>query len=219
MTVITRNSLTVRGAEWLERWWHIEFDRWVESDQNSVKAEAHSLAKSTAKEQLTYDVFETDMGWVAIVGGDHGVVRASLPEATPETALDYVQPEVNTAIHSPDDHADARMLVTAYCAGEPVDLADVPIDTRNATPFFRSAWEACRLIPAGETRSYGWLAEQAGNVKAARGAGQAMARNKLALLVPCHRVVSSTGALHGFGGAGLPLKSRLLAMESNRRVG
>jgi methylated-DNA-[protein]-cysteine S-methyltransferase len=205
------------GAEWRGRWWRIEFDSLVESVQSWVKKEAHRLAKSTSKEQLTYDVFETDMGWVAIVGGDHGVVRASLPEGSPEMALDYVQPEVNMAIHSPEDHADTRMLVTAYCAGEPVDLADVPIDTRSATPFFRSAWEACRLIPAGETRSYGWLAEQAGNVKAARGAGQAMARNRLALLVPCHRVVSSTGALHGFGGAGLPLKSRLLAMETNRR--
>jgi len=174
------------------------------------------MAKSRSDEQLTYDVFDTDMGWVAIVGGDQGMVRASLPEATPETALDFVQPEVSMAIHSPDEYVDARMLIAAYCAGEAVDLTNIPIDTRDATPFTRNAWEACRSIPAGETRSYGWLAEQAGNVKAARGAGQAMARNKLALLVPCHRVVSSTGALHGFGGAGLPLKSRLLGMEANR---
>jgi methylated-DNA-[protein]-cysteine S-methyltransferase len=174
------------------------------------------LAKLVQEELLTYDVFDTDMGWVAIVGGEHGIVRASLPAASPESALDHVQPEVTSAVHSPEDHIDARVLISAYCAGEPVDLAEVPIDTRSATPFFQSAWEACRTIPAGETRSYGWLAEQAGNIKAARGAGQAMARNKLALLVPCHRVVASTGALHGFGGAGLPLKSRLLAMESNR---
>jgi methylated-DNA-[protein]-cysteine S-methyltransferase len=174
------------------------------------------MARANNNERLTYDVFDTDMGWVAIVGSDHGIVRASLPESLPESALDYVQPEVTSAIHAPDDYVDARMLITAYCAGEPVNLSDIAIDTRSTTPFFRDAWEACRSIPAGETRSYGWLAEQAGNVKAARGAGQAMARNKLALLVPCHRVVSSTGALHGFGGAGLPLKSRLLAMESDR---
>lgn len=188
----------------------------MEWARSSEKDEVRRLAKSDNDEFLTYDVFDTDMGWVAIVGGDHGIVCASLPEESPEMALDNVQPEVTGAAHSPEDHADARALITAYCAGEPVDLAEVPIDTRSATPFFKSAWEACRSIPVGETRSYGWLAEQAGNVKAARGAGQAMARNKLALLVPCHRVVSSTGALHGFGGAGLPLKSRLLAMESNR---
>lgn len=168
------------------------------------------------QKDTTYDVFETDMGWVAIVGGDHGIVRASLPEKSPDSALDAVQPEIAMASHAPDRHVDSRMLITAFCAGEPVDLADIPIDTRSVTPFFRKAWEACRSIPAGETRSYRWLAEQAGNVRAARGAGQAMARNKLALLVPCHRVIGSSGDLHGFGGAGLPLKSRLLAMESTR---
>lgn len=170
----------------------------------------------TVRIDTTYDVFETEMGWVAIVGGDHGIVRASLPEVSPGSALDAVQPEIGTASHSPERHADARRLITAFCAGEPVDLADIPIDTREVSPFFKKAWEACRSIPAGETRSYGWLAEQAGNIRAARGAGQAMARNKLALLVPCHRVVGSNGDLHGFGGAGLPLKSRLLAMESGR---
>lgn len=174
------------------------------------------MAKTDSNEQLTYDVFDTDMGWVAIVGSDHGIVRASLPESSPESALDFVQPEINKAVHAPENHVETRNLMIGYCAGEPVDLALVPIDTRKTTRFFKDAWEACRSIPAGETRSYAWLAEQAGNVKAARGAGQAMAHNKLALLVPCHRVVSSSGDLGGFGGAGLPLKSRLLMMESTR---
>ena len=174
------------------------------------------MAKTDSNEQLTYDVFDTDMGWVAIVGSDHGIVRASLPESSPESALNFVQPEINKAVYAPEDHVETRNLMIGYCAGEPVDLALVPIDTRKTTRFFKDAWEACRSIPAGETRSYAWLAEQAGNVKAARGAGQAMAHNKLALLVPCHRVVSSSGDLGGFGGAGLPLKSRLLMMESTR---
>ena len=174
------------------------------------------MAKTDSNEQLTYDVFETDMGWVAIVGSDHGIGRASLPESSLESALDFVQPEINKAVHAPEDHVETRNLMIGYCAGEPVDLALVPIDTRKTTRFFKDAGEACRSIPAGETRSYAWLAEQAGNVKAARGAGQAMAHNKLALLVPCHRVVSSSGDLGGFGGAGLPLKSRLLMMESTR---
>ena len=145
------------------------------------------------------------MGWVAIVASDHGVVRASLPEDSPELALDYVQPEVVLAVHDPERHADSRALIMAYCAGELIDLADIPIDTRSAAPFFRAVWDACRSIPAGETRSYGWLA------------GQVMARNKLAMLVPCHRVISSNGALVGFGGAGLPLKWKLLAMEAGRQ--
>ena len=170
----------------------------------------------TIQEKTTYDVFDTEMGWVAIIGNDHGIVRASLPANSPDSALDAVQPEIGTAGHAPERHSDSRSLISAFCAGEPVDLADIPIDTREVSPFFKKAWDACRSLPAGETRSYRWLAEQAGNVRAARGAGQAMARNKLALLVPCHRVVASSGDLHGFGGAGLPLKARLLAMESRR---
>jgi len=85
----------------------------------------------------------------------------------------------------------------------------------DVTTFFKKAWEVCRTIPFGETRSYRWLAEKAGNIRAARSAGQAMARNRLPLLVPCHRVVASDGSLHGFGGGGLPLKSRLLEMEAH----
>ena len=173
------------------------------------------MVKSRVSKRLTYDVFDTDMGWVAVVGSEQGIVRASHPVSSPETALDHVQPEVDTAIHSPEDYVDARNLIIAYCDGDQVDLSGIPIDTRDATPFVRKAWDACRLIPSGETRSYGWLAEQAGSMRAARGAGQAMARNKIALLVPCHRVVSASGALGGFGSAGLPLKSRLLDMESN----
>ncbi len=175
------------------------------------------MTKSRIEEDLTYDVFDTDMGWVAIVASDCGIVRASLTEDSPELAMDHVQPEVISAVHDPEKHAVTRALIMAYCAGEPIDLTDIQIDTRSSTPFFRAAWDACRSIPVGETRSYGWLAEQAGNLKAARGAGQAMARNKLAMLVPCHRVISSSGALGGFGGAGLPLKSRLLAIESGWR--
>ncbi len=181
-----------------------------------MKVEGSELAKSVITEQLTYDVFDTDMGWVAIVGTEVGIVRASHPQSTPELALDHVQPEIHRAVHSSEDHVDAKALIAAYCAGEPIDLADVPIDTRDSSPFFRKAWDACRTIPSGETRSYAWLAEQAGNVRAARGAGQAMARNKLSMLVPCHRVISASGALGGFGGEGLPLKKRLLAMETNR---
>ena len=113
-------------------------------------------------------------------------------------------------------HSVSRARMMAYCAGELIDLADIPMDHRSAALFFKAVWDACRSIPAGETRSYGWLAGQVGNLKAARGAGQAMARNKLAMLVPCHRVISSNGALGGFGGAGLPLKSKLLAMEADR---
>ena len=80
-------------------------------------------------------------------------------------------------------------------------------------PFFRAAWEACLTIPRGETRSYAWVAAAAGSPGAFRAAGQAMARNRLAVVVPCHRVIGSDGGLHGYGGGGLDKKAKLLNME------
>ena len=161
------------------------------------------------------EVFETELGWIAIVSSKKGVVRTSLPELTPTSALDAVKPESDDAVHGYERNTEVRALIAAYCAGESVDLSEIEIDVAGVSPFFKKAWEVCRTIPFGETRSYGWLAEKAGNIRAARGAGQAMARNRLPLLVPCHRVVASDGSLHGFGGGGLPLKSQLLEMEAH----
>ena len=170
---------------------------------------------SDRKSWYVYDIFETDLGWVAVVAGDAGVRRMSLPEMTPDIAADAAQVGDLASRHDPGAVSGIRDAVVAFCAGREVDLSTLPIDTRWASEFFSRAWKACRSIPAGETRTYAWLAAQAGNARAARGAGQAMARNPFPLLVPCHRVVGSDGGLHGFGGGiGLPLKARLLEMEA-----
>ncbi len=166
----------------------------------------------------TYDVFETRIGWVAVVGSAEGVSRTSLPEPSREQALGAVASAIDGAVLNPDALAPVRDLIVRYCAGERIDLSSVNVDLKGASTFFTKAWQACKSIPAGETRTYAWLAESAGSPAAARGAGQAMARNPVPLLVPCHRVVGSDGGLHGFGGTvGLPLKQRLLAMEASAR--
>ena len=83
----------------------------------------------------------------------------------------------------------------------------------KATPFQREVWRKTSLIPYGETRSYSWVAEQIGNPRAVRAVGQALSRNPLPIIVPCHRVVASNGALCGFRG-GLKMKKRLLSLEA-----
>ena len=94
-----------------------------------------------------------------------------------------------------------------------------PVDIEDASPFYRAAWMACRSIPMGETRSYAWLAERAGRPGASRAAGQSMARNRLPIVIPCHRVIASDGGMGGFGsGTGeLELKRWLLDLESRRQ--
>ena len=167
-------------------------------------------------ENTSSTVFETSLGWIGVAVGENGVVRTTLPES------DYI-----SAAHRLDGaHAESdndfngfldavRTKLVGYCEGENAALDEIPIDHGHASEFTRRAREACRNIPRGETRSYGWLAQEAnGNRRAARAAGRVMATNPLPLIVPCHRVIGSDGGLHGFGGSvGLPLKARLLQME------
>jgi len=109
-------------------------------------------------------------------------------------------------------------LFERYFSGEAVDFDIVP--TPDGPRFFRACWNAARRIPHGEVRTYGQLAEMAGSGRgASRAAGQAMRRNPLGIIIPCHRVVGAGGRLGGFGGStdpageALTLKRRLLALE------
>lgn len=95
----------------------------------------------------------------------------------------------------------AALLIARHLKGKRVSFASIP--TPRASPFFEKCWRACRSIPAGQTRTYGWLAAAAGSPSAVRAAGQAMRRNPLPVIVPCHRVVASTG-LGGFAGSDNP---------------
>lgn len=162
------------------------------------------------------EIFETTLGWIAIAATDRGIVRASLPEPNPDSAIEAISDIKNESPTIPN-HAlsEAKQLLTRYCNGEPVSLDAIPIDDSAWSPYTRRARSACRAIPRGEFRTYAWLAEQAsGNPKSARAAGRAMATNPVPIIIPCHRVIAYNGSLQGFGGTiGIPLKARLLKME------
>lgn len=101
---------------------------------------------------------------------------------------------------------------TAYFAGEQVSFDDVEVDLEDETPFGVRLAEVLRAVPRGEVVSYGELAELAGRRRAARAAGSFCARNRFAIVIPCHRVVGVDG-LGSYGSLGLDYKRRLLAME------
>jgi methylated-DNA-[protein]-cysteine S-methyltransferase len=96
----------------------------------------------------------------------------------------------------------ADRLARYFDGDTEVDFSEVPLAAGGE--FHRRCWKACRRIPRGEVRSYATLAAMAGSPAAARAAGQAMRRNPLPIIVPCHRVVGSSGLLHGFGGVTSP---------------
>ena len=166
---------------------------------------------------------ETAFGWLALLGSDPGSGAARLhrislqPDAA--AALDGLGEAGASAVDCPAVFAGVLAAFARYFAGDGNALTDVPLALPATAPVFhRAAWDACRTIPPGETRSYRWLAEAAGSPKASRAAGQAMARNPLPLLIPCHRVVGSSGRLHGYGAGGISVKARLLELESGRRT-
>lgn len=162
--------------------------------------------------QLAYDIFATELGWVMAVASTEGFRHLTLPQPSPLEALALVGPDGDKASLRPGWFRSLQQQLEAYFAGEVVSF-DFPLDTVGAPAFFQSVWQACRTIPYGETRSYAWLAAQSGSPRAVRAVGQAMARNRLPILVPCHRVIASDGSLCGFRD-GLDLKRRLLNMEA-----
>ncbi|MEU9247171.1 methylated-DNA--[protein]-cysteine S-methyltransferase [Streptomyces shenzhenensis] len=119
-------------------------------------------------------------------------------------------PEETFGDRDDDLFAEAEEQLTAYFEGQ---LKEFTLELRlNGTPFQRSVWRQLSLIPYGETRSYGELAEALGNPKASRAVGLANGRNPIGIIVPCHRVIGANGSLTGYGG-GLPRKQRLLDFE------
>ena len=111
-----------------------------------------------------------------------------------------------------------RARIEAWLAGSADDFGDVPIT--EGTPVQQACWRACCSIPRGETRSYAWLAAAAGSPRAARAAGQAMRRNPMPIVVPCHRVVGSGDWIGGYAGDArqsgptLGIKRALLQLEA-----
>jgi methylated-DNA-[protein]-cysteine S-methyltransferase len=109
-------------------------------------------------------------------------------------------------------HLELVERLRAYFAGEDVSFADVPVDLEYDTAFHERCARALREVPRGEVVTYGELAALAGAPRAARAAGSFCARNRLAIFVPCHRVVAA-GGLGSYGSLGLEYKRRLLELE------
>ena len=168
---------------------------------------------------LYYDVIETPFGWMGLLVSPAGLRRTTLPQAEPDGCARLLGREAAIAEHNPERFEALALRLDSYFNGGAAALADEPIAIDDATRFTRAAWLACQSIPLGETRSYGWLAARAGSPNASRAAGQAMARNRLPIVVPCHRVIAGDGGLRGFGegAAQLDLKRRLLDLEATAK--
>ena len=111
--------------------------------------------------------------------------------------------------------ARTRGWLAAYFEGTAADIGGLPFDMRGA-PFEQRVWTALRTIPPGRTTSYGAIAQALGSPGASRAVGAANGANPVAIIVPCHRVIGSSGSLTGYGG-GLDRKTWLIDHERRWR--
>ena len=160
---------------------------------------------------LRYHICETDLGWVGLAFSGAGLRATTLPRASQDNAMRELLEMGALEPASQSEIADVPERIRALAAGRYADLS-VRVDWSGVSPFRRAVLEECSRIPAGQTMSYGGLAEAIGRPGAARAVGRVMATNPFPLLVPCHRVVASDGTLGGYGG-GLALKERILRAE------
>ena len=162
------------------------------------------------------------MGQCAIGWNERGVVAFHLPEssgsATGRRLTSYVPGAVESPPASDQDRPAwvERVIdaVTSLLRGERTDLAFVPLDMDGVPEFHRRVYEIARTIPAGATMTYGEIAARLGDPRTARAVGQALGRNPVPVIVPCHRVLAAGGKRGGFSApGGTATKLNLLAIE------
>jgi len=162
----------------------------------------------------SYTVFDTRLGWIAIVASEQGLCKLTLPQPAPDKALTLIGDMLPKAVASVSSFKELIAHIERYFEGEEVSFTDA-LDLRTSTTFQQEVWKATCTIPYGETRAYGWIAEQLGRPKSGQAVGKALACNPLPIIIPCHRVVGrARGSLGGFSG-GLELKKRLLQLEAS----
>ena len=167
-----------------------------------------------------YFVFEATGGFCGIAWNSVGITRFQLPtrsaEATKRILL-HRAPGAKPGAPTPEV-AEASAAVKRYFEGEEMDFSGVKLDLGGQDPFFERIYQAARRVGWGHTTTYGALAKELGaRPEAARDVGQAMARNPVALIIPCHRVLAAGGKIGGFSApGGSAAKKRMLALEGVR---
>ena len=167
-----------------------------------------------------FRVFATSRGFCGIVWSNAGITAFRLPVSAPEAAARLLRRRVPDAEPGapPEEVAEAIAAAQAYFAGEEVDFSRFRLDLGSQSDLFDRIYGAVRRLRWGETTTYGALAKALGaGPEAARDVGQAMARNPVPLIIPCHRVLAAGGKLGGFSApGGAASKARMLALEGAR---
>ena len=161
-----------------------------------------------------FDVVDTPIGDLLVAASDRGLATISFDPDPGERLEQLARIAGPRVLRSPRSVDDARRELDEYFAGRRRAF-DLTLDLRELPTFTISVLDELARVPYGETTTYGALAERVGHPRAARAVGTVMNRNRIPIVLPCHRVVGSTGDLTGYAG-GLDRKVKLLELEGAR---
>jgi methylated-DNA-[protein]-cysteine S-methyltransferase len=163
-----------------------------------------------------FALFDTMIGRCGLAWGQSGLIGVQLPEATPGAAWARLRKRFPDAVEAePPAEIEAVIdRIRDLLAGGRDDLADIVLDVDGQSAFNLRVYAIARAIPPGETSTYGEVARAMGEPGAARAVGKALGENPWPIVVPCHRVLGSSGGMGGFSApGGSTTKARLLTIE------
>ncbi len=170
-----------------------------------------------------FALFDTPIGTCAVAWSGRGIAGLQLPEPTAAATRARVKRRWPGAVEAdavPAGVQRALDRVRALLSGDAVELADIPLDLEAAPEFHRKVYEVARTIPPGRTLTYGEIARRLGVPHESREVGQALGKNPVAIIVPCHRVLGADGKMGGFSASGgVSTKRRMLEIEGAPEVG
>ena len=156
---------------------------------------------------IRWAIAETRLGQMLLAATDKGICRLSFDEDETELRRRFPRADIQ-----PGDAAFDALLKGAVAAvNHPAQMPNLPLDVQG-TAFQQAVWDELRRIPPGQTRTYAQIAAAIGKPKAVRAAGTANGQNRVAVLIPCHRVIRTDGTLGGYA-YGLDRKEELLTQE------
>ncbi|MGB9377170.1 MAG: methylated-DNA--[protein]-cysteine S-methyltransferase [Mycobacteriales bacterium] len=165
---------------------------------------------------LLANTIDTPLGPFTAIADDGVVVTAGFGADAEHMQQRLDSTRRSQPLTSTDDLGPITAAIRAYFAGDVGAIDTVPVDQPGGQ-FRTAAWKAMRAVPAGETISYGELAAQAGSPGAGQAAGSACSQNRIAVIVPCHRIVQTGGGPGGYY-YGLDIKAWLLAHERGEQT-
>jgi methylated-DNA-[protein]-cysteine S-methyltransferase len=167
------------------------------------------------KKDYYYTIFKTRWGYFGFCYTEKGIFRTCLPVKTKPIAKKILTKGLENPIYKKSLLLPLQKKISYYYEGAYIDFSDVAVDLSGHTPFSQKILLSCINIKYGKTTTYKELAELAGHPKSARAVGDVMARNRIPLIIPCHRVLGSDGSLHGFSApGGIETKKKMLHIES-----